>query len=570
MNKTMKFKGLFLLFITCVFVHGLILPVAAEDKHPKLILQITVDALRGDLPMRYARHYGKGGWHYLLDQGTHYINAHYRHANTETIVGHASLATGAYPADHGMVANVWLDRQDVVLHYNIEDLEHRLLTVGGGVDKSREIDPTQRTARSDGRSPRAIRVSTFGDELAGYTGGRAKVFGVSVKDRGAVAMAGHAGKAFWFSKATGEFVTSDYYYDQYPEWVVQWNANKVPQRYAGKEWSLTGKKAEYLFGNADDEPWETDFPNWGRTFPHPYGPADNKYYTTFLTLSPAGDELTLDFAKALVINEGIGQDDVTDYLAISFSSTDYINHLFGPSSLEAEENQRRLDRTLAELFSFIDAKVGLDKTLIVLSADHGSPEVPGYLNTLGIEAGYFDTKTLDRQPAIAALKKRFGIGEELIEKYFHPYLYLNRKLIEQKGLDQAEVERAVAAELVKFPGLSLAVSSQALLRGDVPDTWQMRSVLRNHAPDRSGDIYIVFAPHTFINDFDGLTVAATHGSPWHYDSYVPIIFAGHGVRGTRISRLVSPYDIAPTLSAYLGITPPSGSSGLPLVEVLKE
>jgi predicted AlkP superfamily pyrophosphatase or phosphodiesterase len=329
-------------------------------------------------------------------------------------VGHASLATGAYPADHGMVANVWLDRQDIVLHYNIEDPKHRLLTAG------------------------------------------------------------------------------------------------------------------------------------------------------------AGDELTLDFAKALVINEGIGQDDITDYLAISFSSTDYINHLFGPSSLEAEENQRRLDRTLAELFSFIDAKVGLDKTLIVLAADHGSPEVPGYLNALGIEAGYFDTKTLDRQPAIAALKKRFGIGDELIEKYFHPYLYLNRELIQQKGLDQAEVERAVAAELLKFPGLSLAVSSEALLRGDVPDTWQMRAVLRNHAPARSGDIYIVFAPHTFINDFDGLIVAATHGSPWHYDSYVPVILAGHGVERARISRLVSPYDIAPTLSAYLGITPPSGSSGLPLVEILKE
>jgi predicted AlkP superfamily pyrophosphatase or phosphodiesterase len=381
-------------------------------------------------------------------------------------------------------------------------------------------------------------------------------------------MAGHAGKAFWFSKATGDFVTSDYYYDRYPAWVEAWNAEDRHLRYAGTPWALGAKRAEYLFGDADDQPWETALPGWGRSFPHAFGPGDGKGFTTFLTLSPAGDELTLDFAKALVENEALGQDAVTDYLAISFSSTDYINHIFGPSSLEAEVNQQRLDRTLAELFRFIDAKVGLEHTLVVLSADHGSPEVPGYLENLGIEAGYFDPKAIDRQPAFAALRERFGLGEELIETYFHPYLYLKRDLIQAKGLDQGEVERAVAAELVKFPGIALAVSSDALLRGDLADTWRMRAVLRNHDPDRSGDIYVVFAPHTFINDFDGLTVAATHGSPWRYDTHVPVIFAGSGVEPGRVVRSVTPYDIAPTLAAWLGINPPSGASGQPLPEVV--
>lgn len=537
---------------------------------PRLVLQITVDALRADMPQRYAHHYGEGGWRYLLEQGTQYVNAHYQHANTETIVGHVSLATGAYPANHGMVANVWFDREAGALHYNIEDPDHKLLTAGGGIDSSKEIDPTQRAARSDGRSPRAIRVSTFSDELASFTGGKAKVFAVSVKDRGAVSMAGHAGTAYWFSKATGTFVTSDYYAERYPAWVESWNAEAHAQRYANTDWKLTGNVATYMFGDADDRPWETDLPSWGRTFPHPYGAGDSKYFTTFLTLSPAGDELTLDFAKALVENEGVGQDAVTDYLAISFSSTDYINHLFGPSSLEAEENQQRLDRTLAELFRFIEEKVGLSRTLIVLSADHGSPEVPGYLNELGIQGGYFDPESIDREPAIEALKQRFGIGEELIETYFHPYLYLNREVIREHGLDQEEVERAVAAELVNFPGVALAVSSQALLKGDLADTWLMRSVLRNHDPDRSGDIYIVFAPHVFINDFDGLSVAAAHGSPWRYDTHVPVIFAGHEVSAARIVRPVTPYDIAPSLSAYLGINPPSGSRGQPLHEVLQQ
>jgi predicted AlkP superfamily pyrophosphatase or phosphodiesterase len=532
------------------------------------VLQITVDSLRADMPQRYARHYGEGGWRYLFDEGLQYSNAHFQHANTETIVGHVSLATGAYPADHGMVANVWLDREAGALHYNIEDPEHSLLTAGGGVDSKREIDPTQRAARSDGRSPRAIRVSTFSDELASFTGGHAKIFAVSVKDRGAVSMAGHAGTAYWFSKATGTFVTSDYYLDRYPEWVEAWNAEGHAQRYADTAWDLLGDPQEYLFGDADDVPWETDFPGWGRKFPHSYGEGDGKYFTTFLTVSPAGDELTLDFAKSLVVEESLGQDEVTDYLSISFSSTDYINHLFGPSSLETEENQRCLDRTLAKLFRFIDEQIGLDHTLIVLSADHGSPEVPGYLNELGIQGDYFEPDAIDRQPAIAALKKRFGIGEELIETYFHPYLYLNHEVIREHGLDQLEVERAVATELMNFPGISLAVSSGTLLGGDLPDTWKIRSVLRNHDPDRSGDIYIVFAPHVFIRDFDGLSVACTHGSPWRYDTHVPIIFAGHGIGAGRIVRPVTPYDIAPTLSAYLGINPPSGSCGEPLEQVL--
>ncbi len=559
------------LFLAIVLTASCVLAVSATAgmEPPRLVLQITVDALRADMPRRFAHHYDEGGWRYLLEKGSYYENAHYAHANTETIVGHSSLATGAFPADHGMVANVWLDRAEDVLHYNIEDPAQRMLTMGAGVDKSSEIDPTQRTARSEGRSPRALRVSTFGDELAIHSNGQSKIFAVSVKDRGAVSMAGHAGKAFWFSKATGTFVTSDYYYDHYPAWVEAWNAEKHPQRYADTAWSLSGNKADYLLGAKDDVPWETDFPGWGRTFPHNYGAGDGKYFTTLLTLSPAGDELTLDFARAIIENEKIGQDAVTDYLAISFSSTDYVNHLFGPSSLEAEENQRRLDRTLAELFRFIDEKVGLERTLIVLSADHGSPDVPGYLNTLGIEAGYFDPTTLDRQPAITALKQRFGVGETLIETYFHPYLYLNRKTIRERGLDQGEVEKAVAAELMQFPGVALAISNEALLNGDLPDTWQTRSVLNNHDPDRSGDIYIVFAPQTFINDFDGLSVAAAHGSPWRYDTHVPVIFAGHGVAASRIAREITPYDIAPTLSTYLGISWPSAASGKPLVEVVE-
>ncbi len=542
---------------------------AQAGKQPKLILQITVDALRGDLPSRFANVLGDGGFRYLMERGIHYTNAHYQHANTETIVGHVSLATGATPAAHGMVANVWFDRELNRLAYNIEDARYKLLTAGADVDQKSEIDPTQKAAKVEGRSPDNILTSTFSDEMAIHFAGKSKIFGVSVKDRGAVSLAGHAGKAFWFSKASGEFVTSNYYYDQYPDWVNEWNADKPAMAYAGKAWELMHPAAKYMFGDADDKAYETDLAGFGRVFPHAYGKGGDKYFTTKLTLSPAGDELTLDFAKTLLDEEQLGQDAVPDYLSVSFSSTDYVGHIFGASSLEAEDNLARLDRTLADLLAYVDKKVGLDNTLIVLSADHGQPEVPGHLHELGInKAFHFDTGALDKTPAIEALKKQFGIGKELIEAYFHPYIYLNYKLIREKGLDQAAVEQAIAAELMKFDGVAYAVSSTALRTDSLPDNLMMRSIMRNFHAKRSGDIYLVFEPNVFINDFDGLTVASTHGSPWRYDTFVPVIFAGAGLPATKINRLVTPYDIAPTLAAYLKIKTPSGATGMPLLEVL--
>ena len=545
-------------------------PNSLAGEPPRLILQITVDQLRGDLPLRYYDRLGEDGFRYLWENGTVYSNAHHAHANTETIVGHATLATGAHPSLHGMIGNIWFDRETGELTYNIEDSRYPLLTKGADVDKQTEIDPTQKAAGTDGRSPMAILGTTFSDELAIHTGGQAKIFGVSIKDRGAVSMAGHAGKAFWFSKKTGGFVTSSFYYQTYPSWVTQWNDKRLPSSYGNTSWELLHDASTYLFGQADDRPWEINFPGYGRTFPHPFGKPDHKYFTTFLTLSPVGDELTLDFAKALMTAEKLGQDHIPDYLSVSFSSTDYVGHLFGPSSLESEDNILRLDRTLADLLAFVDQHVGLQHTLIVLSADHGGPEAPGYLNEFGIEANYVTPDNWEKKPALARLKERFGIGKELIQRYSHPYVYLNQQVIHEKGLNQAEIERAVAEELVRFEGIELAVSSRALQEGNFPDTPLYRSVLHNFHPTRSGDIFVIFEPHWFINDFDGLTVASTHGSPWRYDTFVPVIFSGNGLAAKTVFREVQTVDIALTLSKYLRIKAPSGATGAPLVEVLNQ
>lgn len=550
---------------------ALLAPFAASaqtlERPVRLVLQITVDQLRGDLIDRYAAGFGTNGFRRLLKDGAFYVNAHHRHANTETVVGHTTLSTGADPAVHGMVANVWLNRATGELNYNVQDADYPLVGEGGGVDAKTEIDPTQRLATTQGRSPRSIQTTTIGDEIALSLGPNAKVFGVSIKDRGAIAMAGHAGKAYWFSKSEGRMVTSTFYMNAYPDWVEAWNAKGVPASYANTSWELLAEPSTYIFGDADDMPWETDFPGYGRTFPHAYGPANGKYFTTLLTVAPAGDEIVLDFAKALMAAEKIGADKVTDYLSISFSSTDYVGHFFGPSSLESEDNLHRLDRTLAKLLAHVDKTVGLDRTLVVLSADHGASEAPGYLNSLGIGGSNFNFDAIDRSEAIAALKAEFGVAEELVDQFFQPYLYLNRKAIEARGLDLAVVSRRVAEELRKFPGIAYAVSSQDLRAGAVARISITNAVLANFHKDRSGDIYVVFEPHWFVADFDGQSVTGSHGSPWIYDTHVPVIWMGPGIKAGRIGRRVETVDVAPTIAAYLRVRYPSGTRGQVLKEV---
>jgi predicted AlkP superfamily pyrophosphatase or phosphodiesterase len=541
---------------------------AETPERPRLILQITVDQLRGDLPLRHLAQFGEGGFRYLLEQGICYDNAYHTHANTETVVGHATLATGAQPAAHGMVGNLWFDRKAGRTVYNIEDPDYEILSGGAGVDAETEIDPTQIAAGSDGRSPAAILTTTFADELSIATLGAAKVFSVSVKDRAAVAMGGHAGKAFWFSKSAGQFVTSSYYYDAYPGWVEGWNARGVPQGYSGASWELLHPLDDYLFGERDDQSWEPDFAGFGRTFPHPYSTVADRYFTTMLSLSPAGDEITADFAKTLIDAEDLGDDDVTDFLSISFSSTDYVGHLFGPSSLEAEDNLLHLDRTLADLFAYIDQEIGLDRTLIVLSSDHGTPEAPGYLQELGKLGGYVKPDRWDTTAAAERIRERFGLAGKLIQGYDHPYLNLSDEVRGAEGVDLVALETAIAEELVAFEGVAYAFPSSRLREGSLPENALTRAVLNNYNPDRSGDIYVVFNPGWFIADFDGLSVTVTHGSPWRYDTFVPILFAGYGLAPRTVSRRVHTVDIATTLAAIADTRPPDGAAGDVLVEVV--
>ncbi len=553
--KTRTFPGVIIPLLTLVISSWAVAGTAHES--PKLVLQITIDQMRGDFPMRYKDRLGEGGFRYLMEQGTHYANAHFQHADTETPVGHTALFTGTYPAYNGIVAGNWFDVDKGRVIYNCEDDRYPL------IGKEPE--------EGKGRAPTNILSSTIGDELVISTNGQSRVFSVSIKDRGAIIPGGHTGKAFWYSKSDGSFVSSSYYYKEYPDWVQQWNAKKLADSYKDTSWKLLHDISTYMFGKDDDRPFETDMFGLGITFPHPVT-GDSKYFYTSLIATPFGDELTADFAKTLIKAEKLGQGTHTDFMAISFSVTDYIGHLFGPSSLEAEDNVLRVDRLLADLFQFIDDQVGLDQTLIIVSADHGMSEAPEYMQGMGFDVGRLTSETVISGTIKNALNKQLGVSGDVIRLYEHPYVYLNEEEIKKSRYSVAEIESAVAEEIIKIPGIIGAMTKTDLLKGTFAPTQVNMTILNNFHPKRSGHIHVIADQFWyFYYEMDTTTkITAIHCSPWTYDTYVPLFFAGHGVPAQRVTRPVTPYDIAATIATRLEIKPPSGSVGIPLDEVLQK
>ena len=265
-----------------------------------------------------------------MEQDTYFINAYYQYANTETIVGHTTLTTGTSPSQHGMIGNVWFDREAGELAYNIEDPDHPLIPTREVETTGEQVDPAQKKTRTQGRSPSVILVPTFADSLAAYYGRRSKIFGVFGKDRSTGSMAGKTGKAFWYSTNTGDFITSTYYYDDYPAWTKNWNDLRKAEGFANESWSLSNEPSAYSLSAQNDRPYEADLKGYGRIFPHPFGQSDDKLFHTQLLVSPVGDQLLLDLSKNLISHEKLGQGEIPDYLSISFSGVDAVNHFFAP------------------------------------------------------------------------------------------------------------------------------------------------------------------------------------------------------------------------------------------------
>lgn len=532
-------KALSLLLIFCSNL------LFANDEPPKLVVQIVIDQLRGDLINLYHEEFGANGFNYLLSHGLDFHNTHHPHANTVTCVGHATIATGSYPALHGIVHNHWYDRKTSLSPYCVSDPQSPIL-------------PTSRSKKQlTGRSPKYLAASTLSDELVLAQAGRA--FAVSLKDRAAITLAGHAGKAFWFDKLNGGFVTSRHYYSTYPQWVKDWNNHYQPKDLT---WSLNRPAKDYHFTNAPR--FTNRFPGFGKTFPHSLGLPNSKQYYKYLSMSPFADELTADFAIDLLAQERLGKNkNKTDYLAISFSAVDGIGHQFGPNSLESEDNLLHLDRTLAKLLEAIDQQIGLANSLIILTADHGITDSPSYLanhqmaKPPSLEFSKIRTIIQDR------LATRFNLPAQTLEAFIPPYIYLNHQLIAEHRLPLSLVKGDLAEILEKQSSIYKVYRMPAT---KASLDWIGSKVSKMAYPGRSGDLYLVPLAHEAIDSNTRQRVS--HGTPWSYDSYVPLLFVNPKFKAMRIFRPVNTTDIAATLAALLMIKPPSATVGQPLEEVL--
>lgn len=482
-----------------------------------------VDQLRYDYLMRWRDQY-RGGFHRLLTEGANFTDAHLGHYPTVTAMGHAAVLTGSYPSNSGIVGNDWYDRARGVNVESITDFNEKDLGAGN---------------KSPAASPRRLLVSTVGDQMKMAGGPTPIVVGISLKDRGAILPSGHmADGAFWYDNATGDFVSSTYYFKELPEWVKAHNARKLQDRYLGKDFVTAGQS----------EPLTK--------VPSTPGPA---YYAA-LRYTPYSSELMVEFAKSVVQHYKMGQRNTTDLLTVSFSANDSIGHRDGPDAASVREISIQTDRVIGDLLTWLDSTIGLRNVLVVLSADHGvgpAPEVN--------EERHMPGKRFDRNAYFAPLEKalveKYGVGKWIVGTAGSSP-YLNYKLAEEKHLDLTEMRAFMAAELMKMPGVARVFTRDQLLRGEVQPDELAQRVARSFNAQRSGDLEVIMEPYWISGGS-----RATHGSPYHYDTHIPIVFMGPGVKPGYYDGKVKIQDIAPTLATMLEVEPPSSAEGRVLSEM---
>ena len=522
-----------------------------QSEKPKLIVGIIVDQMRQGYLYRFKDRFGENGFKRFTEQGFMMTNGHYNYIPTFTGPGHASVYTGTTPATHGIIANDWYNRQLDKFIYCAED--STVTNVGG-------------TAENGKISPRNMLTTTITDELRFANGKRSKVVGIAIKDRGASLPAGHTGDAYWYDDVNGDFMTSTFYYDTLtlPKWVSDFNTKKVPDTYLSQTWNTLYPIESYKNSLPDDNPFEGVF--IGKTSPtFPYIldslKANNGGYG-LISSTPFGNSLTLDFVYAAIEGENLGQRGETDFLAVSFSSPDYIGHRFGPSSIEVEDNYLRLDQELAKFFEYLDNKIGKDQYLVFLSADHAVAEVPGYLVSEKAPAGNFNAGMILGQLRGFA-QAMYGDGNWVLS-FSNEQIFLNKDLARDKKIDFEQMQRDFADYVLRFKGVKEAYTAVDLKTQEFaknrPSLLQMGY---NHKA--SGDVLLILEPGWLTGGQRG----TTHGSGYSYDTHVPISFYGWGIKPGQSSSYVSITDIAPTLAVLLKIKFPNGTTGKPIREILE-
>ena len=517
---------------------------------PKLVVGIVVDQMRYEYLNRFYDQYGTGGFRRLMDQGYNFKNTHYNYSNTATGPGHASIYTGSTPRYHGIIGNDWYSNDKGKSVYCAEDLS--VTAVGGG-------------AKEGNRSPDHLLATTITDELKICTRDQAKVIGISIKDRGAIMPAGHyPDGAYWYSKDTEGFMTSSYYQQDLPDWVAQFNVKKLPESYSQLEWSTDLPIDEMT--QSDDDHAEYEFSiasNGNPTFA--YDMDSLRSSSTVITTTPYGNTYLAEFAKSAVLGEQLGQDLVTDFLAISFSSTDYIGHHYGPMSKEIQDTYVKLDNDLADFFSFLDHEVGANNWVVFLTADHGASEVPKYLMNRKIKAGYFSKSTLISDLNMHLLEVFNQEGLALVET--NEQVYLNHTKIKDSGLKLLDVKKVVKEYLVGLEGMRHVVFSEDLI-GNSSVHFDMMMLGETTHPRRCGDVIFVLESGWIDDHYR--KGGTSHGTMYTYDTHIPLLFYGKDInKGSTITRH-NIIDIAPTLSFMLDIKLPNSTIGSPLQEILAD
>ena len=523
---------------------------------PKLVVGIVVDQMRQEYLYRFGPKFGEGGFKRFLNDGFMVRNAHYNYVPTFTGPGHASVYTGSTPAIHGIIGNDWFDKQS---KKNVNCVgDDRYLPVG--------------TEKGNGDvSPSRLLTSTITDELKISTQMQAKVVGVSIKDRGAVLPAGHVPDgAYWFDSPSGKFISSTYYHDVLPTWVDLFNAKAYPEFYLSQEWKTLLPLAQYTESGPDDSPYEGK--SAGKLKPvFPYSLKQMRGEGTgfdAVVRSPFGDDLLTQMAKAALYGEQLGKDEITDFLTISFSSPDIIGHAMGPQSVEIEDTYLRLDKNLKELFEELDKVVGAGKYLVFLTADHAVAEVPQYLKDNRFPADVLNMTQLE-----ADLNKHLAAyfpGKKVIDDISNDQVFLNQELFagdpKSSGIDLLIATELISKYLISVPGIAQVFSASVLKQADYGEKGIKGMMTRGFNHKRSGDVAFALEPGWV--SWGGAT-GTTHGSAYTYDTNVPMLFYGAGIKKGSSVQYHAITDLAPTISTMLRIKFPSGCTGQPIVELFE-
>jgi hypothetical protein len=536
----------------------LALATPAPAAEPRLIVVVSVDQLCQEYFHRFSGNIraNDGIYAYAQANGAIYSNCHHAHAFTITAPGHAVQMTGAYPQQHGIIGNEWWDRDLKKPMYCVTDL--KTTTIGAAV--------------GDGPcSPRNLLVPTVGDVLKMATNKKAKVFGVSLKDRAAILMTGAlADAAYWYEETEGVWATSSYYRKDLPGYIRAFNESKFADRYAGQEWTLSLDQAKYRHHTPDDFASETNPDKLGKTFPHKLEATAGKPLWLQLRYTPFGNEMTLAVAKEVVINEQLGQDDIPDILCVNFSSNDYVGHAFGPHSLEVEDITYRTDRLLREFYQFLSEQKGIGDFVMAITADHGICPLPEYIKEQGIRRAGRDPLggeakvKAQLEPLLRDKLKLKDVDEKqiLVERVESQQLFLARDHKALAGDNYAKAQRICRDWILENSAIHTAATREDLLLGRGGGEFNAALLKTFHAR-RSGDVLWIYEPYYLCG-----TTGTTHGSPWFYDTHVPMILIGPGIEHGLFTRRVSPAMLAPTVSHILGLDPPAACVEEPLREAL--